>query len=251
MKRMTFGLVGAVMAGLVLTPALAGEFSDAQKSEIEGFIKDYLMKNPNVIKEALEELDRRQTAEAEEKAKAAIASQADLIYRSSDDLVIGNPKGSVTIVEFFDYNCGYCRKALPEIDALIKSDSDLKVVIKEFPILSPGSLFAAKAAIGSREQGKYTEFHDALNQMGVPKDETSVMATASKIGLDVERLRKDMEAPKVTEILQRTYALAESLGINGTPSFLVDQSITPGYVTHDVLAKIVADVRDNGGCKVC
>jgi protein-disulfide isomerase len=251
MNRFRRAVLALACAGAFLTPALAQELTPGQRTEIEALIKDYLMKNPGLIKEALEELDRRQTAEAEAKAKVTISTHADLIFRSPDDLVLGNPKGSVTIVEFFDYNCGYCKKALPEIAKLLADDSDLRLVIKEFPILSPGSLVAAKAVLAARQQGKHAELHEALNQLPAQKDEVSVLQVAQSIGIDLDRLRKDMENEAVTQVLQRTYQLAEDLGINGTPSFLVDDNITPGYVPHEVLARLVAGVRESGGCKVC
>ena len=244
-------VLGIAVAASLLAPASAAEFTPAQRSEIENFIKDYLLKNPEVIKDALDELNRRQTQEAEAKTKASIISQGDAIYRSPDDLVLGNPNGSVTMVEFFDYNCAYCRKALPEVAKLIENDKDLRVVIKEFPILGPGSLATAKAAIASRKQGKSLQFHQALVEVEGPKDEETVAKVARSLGLDLVQLQKDMEDASTIQILQRTYSLAESLGVNGTPSFLVDETLEPGYVPHDVLAKLIADVRESGGCKVC
>lgn len=244
-------LLGMALATALVAPAWAAEFTPAQRSEIESFIKDYLMGHPEVLKDALNELTRRETEAANAKTKEAIISQADAIYRSADDLVLGNPKGSVTVVEFFDYNCAYCRKALPEVQKLIEGDKDLRFVIKEFPILGPGSVVTAKAAIASKRQGKYVEFHQALVQMPGQKDDNSVLQAAHAVGLDLEQLKKDMEDESTIAILQRTYNLAESLGVNGTPSFLVDETLEPGYVPHDVLAKLIADVRESGGCKAC
>ena len=251
MNPLRRAVLAVACAVSLLTPASAQELSPGQRTEIEALIKDYLMKNPEIVKEALEELERRQTAEAEAKAKATITTHAELIFRSPDDLVLGNPKGSITIVEFFDYNCGYCKKAIPELATLLAGDSDIRLVIKEFPILSPGSLVAAKAVLAAKRQDKLAEMHLALNQLPGQKDESTVLQIAQSIGLDMQRLKADMEDESVAQILQRTYKLAEDLGINGTPSFLVDDQITPGYVTHDVLAKQVAGVRENGGCKVC
>jgi protein-disulfide isomerase len=124
-------------------------------------------------------------------------------------------------------------------------------VVKEFPILGPGSLFAAKAALASRSQGKYDEFHLALIKLDGVKDETSVMQVAQQIGLDLKKLKTDMESDGVAEVIGRNYSLAEFLGISGTPSFIIDEALEPGFVTYDVLAAHVSTVRQNGGCRVC
>jgi protein-disulfide isomerase len=251
MNRMILSLVLAIgMMGAAHT-ATAGDISAEQRQAFEAIIRDYLVKHPEVIKEAMEELDRRQTVEAQAATKKKIGERAKEIYRSAGDLVLGNPKGKVTVVEFFDYNCGYCKRAIPEVEKLIQSDKDVRVVIKEFPILGPGSVFAAKAALASRSQGKYDEFHLALTRLDGVKDETSVLQVAEQVGLDLEKLKTDMESDGVTEVIGRNYSLAESLAINGTPSFIIDEALEPGYVTYDVLARHVSAVRQNGGCRVC
>lgn len=244
-------LAGAGMLCLLAGSAVAAEFTDQQKREMREIIKEYLIQNPEVIREALQELERRQVAEANNKAKRTIAERAQEIYRSQEDLVLGNAKGEVALVEFFDYNCGYCKRAIPEVEKLIESDKNLKVIIKEFPILGPGSIFAAKAAIASRLQGKYVEFHNALTAVEGVKDESNVLEIAKQAGLDVEKLKADMESEAVADVIRRNYSLAEALSINGTPSFIIDDALEPGYVSFDVLARHVATVRQNGGCKVC
>jgi protein-disulfide isomerase len=240
-------------AGVVLIGhgAMAAEFSSKQKLELESFIREYLISHPEVIKEALEELERRQAAETTLKTKEAIKQKAKEIYHSSEDLVLGNPAGKVTVVEFFDYNCGYCKRALPEVAKLIETNDDVKVIIKEFPILGPGSMYAAKAALASRNQGKYREYHQALNASEGVKDETSVLKAAQEVGLDIEKLKKDMETDEVLNVIRRNYGLAEVLAINGTPSFVIDDTLEPGFVPFEELMKHVLAVRQNGGCKVC
>jgi protein-disulfide isomerase len=251
MNRMILSL--AIAIGLMGTAhaAAAGDISAEQRRAFEAIIKDYLITHPEVIKEAIQELERRQAVEAQAGTKKKIGERAKEIYQASGDLVLGNPKGKVTVVEFFDYNCGYCKKAIPEVEKLIQSDSDVRVVVKEFPILGPGSLFAAKAALASRSQGKYDEFHLALIKLDGVKDETSVMQVAQQIGLDLEKLKTDMESDGVAEVIGRNYSLAESLAISGTPSFIIDEALEPGFVTYDVLAAHVSTVRQNGGCRVC
>jgi protein-disulfide isomerase len=248
LRQLLIAMSGALLLGHA---ALAAEFSPQERQDIEALIKDYLIRNPEVIKEALDELGRRQTVEAQAKTKQTISERAKEIYRASEDLVLGNPAGKVTVVEFFDYNCGYCKRALPEIAKLIESDKDVRVVIKEFPILGSGSVFAAKAALASGMQGKYAEFHNALTTIEGVKDETSVMQAAQEIGLDVGKLKTDMETEAVVNVIRTNYSLAESLSINGTPSFVIDDILEPGYVSFDVLAKHVSTVRQNGGCKIC
>ncbi|HEY7763639.1 MAG TPA: DsbA family protein [Aestuariivirgaceae bacterium] len=245
-------LAFAAMSLLVFAQgAAAQEFSDQQKQEIEKLIKEYLISNPEVIKEAIQELERRQLQAANEAAKKTIGERAKEIYRAEEDLVLGNAAGEVAVVEFFDYNCGYCKRAIPEIEKLIQSDKNVKVIIKEFPILGAGSIIAAKAALASRLQGKYAEFHAALTGFDGVKDEESVMQVATQLGLDVTKLKADMESDAVAEVIRRNYSLAEALSINGTPSFIIDDALEPGYVSFDVLAQHVATVRQNGGCKLC
>jgi protein-disulfide isomerase len=181
----------------------------------------------------------------------AIARQAQAIYRASDDLVLGNPSGKVTLVAFLDYNCGYCQRAIPELHKLIRSDNDVRVVVKEFPILGPDSMFAAKAAIASAKQGKYAEFHDALTAKRGIKNKARVLAAAENVGLDVARLQTDMEDPVVADVISRNHAIAKSLSIDGTPTFIIDQTIQPSFMPYKVLAQHVAFVRQNGGCRMC
>ncbi len=180
-----------------------------------------------------------------------IAERAQEIYHSSEDLVLGNPSGKVTVVEFFDYNCSYCKRNSVEVAKLIELDKDVRVVIKEFPILGRDSVFAAKAALASGKQGKYREFHAALSTIRGVKNESSVLRAAQQIGLDINKLKTDMESPAVAETIRRNYSIAESLSINGTPTFVLDDAIEPNSASFNVLSRHVARIRQNGGCKVC
>jgi protein-disulfide isomerase len=242
---------GAASLFLLAQGAAAQDFSDQQEQEIGRIIKEYLIRNPEVIKEAIQELERRQLQAANEAAKKTIGERAKEIYQSEEDLVLGNAAGEVAVVEFFDYNCGYCKRAIPEIAKLIQSDKNVRVIIKEFPILGAGSIIAAKAALASRLQGKYAEFHVALTALEGVKDEESVVQVAKQLGLDVTKLKTDMESDGVAEVIRRNYSLAEALSISGTPSFIIDDALEPGYVSFDVLAQHIATVRQNGGCKLC
>jgi protein-disulfide isomerase len=245
-------LAGTVAAGLAVPGTLiAAEFSDEQRSEMGEIIRDYLLKNPEVLRDALHELQRREEVAEAERAQKALADNAANIYRSEHDLVVGNPEGSITMVEYFDYNCGYCKRALPDVLKLIDEDKDLRVVLKEFPILGPGSTFAARAALASRKQGKYWEFHLAMLGQRGTIDEGKVLAAAEKVGLDTEKLKADMEAPEVDEAISINMSVARQLGINGTPAFIIGERVVPGAVGYRSLAGTVAEVRESGGCKIC
>jgi protein-disulfide isomerase len=252
MKRMRL-LMASALAGLMLggTAVLAAAFDDTQKGEIEGIIKEYLMKNPEIIRDAMQELERRQAEQEAHAQLSAIKDNAAAIYRAEHDLIGGNPEGNISVVEFFDYNCGYCKRAFKDVMTMIEKDKDVRLVMKEFPILGPGSVYAAKAALASREQGKYWEFHMALLEHNGRIDEAAVDKVAEQSGLDLAKLRKDMEDPKVMQALQANMQLAESLRINGTPAFIIDQMLIPGAVGYDSLAAAIDDVRKAGGCKIC
>jgi len=236
---------------LVPTMVVAAEFNDKQRTEMGEIVREYLLKNPEVLRDAFRELERKEIAAKAAGAKTAIVELASDIFRADGDLVIGNPKGDVTLVEFFDYNCVFCKRALPDVLKLVESDKNLKIVLKEFPILGPGSMAAARAAIASRAQGKYWELHLALLKKRGSIDEASVFKIAEKIGLDVEKLKKDMASEEVTAIIQRNHAVAQSLNINGTPAFIVADNIFPGAVGYELLANAVEKVRKSGGCTFC
>lgn len=246
------GLVASFVAGLALPVAVhAAEFNAAQKKEMGQIVREYLMKNPEVLRDVFRELERKEAQAKAEGAKAAIKKYASDIYRADGDLVVGNPAGDVTMVEFFDYNCGYCKRSLPDVLKLIKSDAKLKFVVKEFPILGPGSMFAAQAAIASRKQGKYWDFHLALMKHRGAVNKSVVLKKAKEIGLDMDKLKKDMKAPEVIDIIRRNHVVAQALNINGTPAFLVGKKIFPGAVGYNRLSGAVDTIRKDGGCKVC
>lgn len=232
-------------------------FTSEQKAAIENMIRDYLVTNPRVTNEIIQawqaDKKRHQAVQQEEKVKkmreAVIANKAD-VFRSKYDFATGNLKGDVTMVEFFDYNCGFCKRSLPDILTLIKTDKNLRLVVKEFPILGPGSVYAARAAIASRKQNKYWKFHIALMQTrGISP--AQVLRVATKIGLDVDRLKKDMEAPEVAQEIEANMQLANKLGINGTPAFVIADRPIPGAVGIQTLRRQIAEVRTKGGCKIC
>ena len=249
MLRVLRVLILLALTGIV--PAIAGEFTDTQKQELGAFIHDYLMKNPEVLREALQELDQRQKQAEDAARKEALSSKAAAIFRQDGDLVGGNPKGKVTVVEFFDYNCAYCRKAFPDVMKMIGDDNDIRLVMKEFPILGPGSTYAARAALASRKQGKYWQFHIAMMSHDGRIDEATADEVAASVGLDVTKLKADMAANDVSSVIDRNMGLADSLNIQGTPAFIVDETVIPGAIGYDGLVSAVKQVRDHGGCQLC
>src|SRR5262245_31930567 len=239
------------LAFLSVLPVQAAEFSPQQKKELGDIIRQYLMENPEVVRDAMQELDRKQQV-AEDQARAdSLKTMSGDIFRNGDDLVGGNPKGKVTLVEFFDYNCGYCKRAFPDVMKMIDHDKDLKLVMKEFPILGPGSVYATRAALASRKQGKYWEYHLAMMAHKGRIDEQVADQIAEAAGLDMKKLKADMQADEVTQVITRNMQLADSLKIQGTPAFIIDETVIPGAVGYDALAAAVKQVRDNGGCKLC
>ena len=241
----------AAVALLALAPALtrpaAAQFSDAQRGEIERIIKDYLIRNPEVLQEAIAELEKKQTAADAEKHKAAVKANAKLLFSSSRQVTIGNLQGDVTMVEFFDYNCGYCKRALTDMMDLMKADPKLKVVLKEFPVLGPSSVEAAQVATAVRMQDrtgkKYLEFHQKLMTGRGQVDKAKALAAAKEVGLDMARLEKDMASDEVRASLAEAMELAEKLGLNGTPSYVIGPDVVVGAVGLNALKDKVEAAR--------
>lgn len=217
-------------------------FADREARAIEQIVIDLLTENPQIVIDAIQAYqDLQEQAEAE-LARLAIAEHRDQLLTDPASPVGGNPDGDVTVVEFFDYQCSYCKRAAPDVVSLLKNDGNIRLVYKEWPILGPDSVFAARAALASRAQGKYLEFHEAvMNQRQV--SEASVIRAAEELGLDIDRLRADMEAPEVSDHLDATMQLAQALGINGTPSFVFGDQLVPGVASLDQMQALVDAAR--------
>lgn len=234
---------------LALAPSLAmaetKSFSAADKAAIEDIIKNYLTKDhPEVIMQGVQEMQRRDQEAAAEKAQNAVKNYKDKLFNDPNTPVGGNPKGDVSIVEFFDFQCGYCKMSEEAIEKLLKEDGKVKFYYKDFPILGPVSVIASKAAIASVAQGKYVPFHDALmNKKGHFDNEDAVMAVAKEIGLDVEKLKKDMADPKTEKIINDNLALGNQVGVRGTPMFIIGEKIVPGAMQYDQMKDAVAEAR--------
>ncbi|NUB24814.1 DsbA family protein [Azospirillum brasilense] len=234
----------ALPTGL-MAPALQAQspMDDAQRKAVEEVVRDYILKNPEIILEAVDSLQKRQKMAEEQKAKTALAENKAALFQNPADPVAGNPKGDVTVVEFFDYQCGYCKAVQADTERLIKDDGKLRFVFKEFPILSPASLTAAKAALASRGQGKYLEFHNALMAHRGQLDDDVIQRLAKSVGLDTDKLKKDMNSPEVLKVIAANQALAEELGIRGTPAFIIGDELVPGAIKLDQMKDLVAAAR--------
>jgi protein-disulfide isomerase len=232
--RLIAAVCAALLAVAVPQGARADEFSGAQRGEIERVVHDYLIAHPEVLQEAMTELEKRQSVADAEKHKTAVKEHAKALFSSPRQVVLGNPNGNVTFVEFFDYNCGYCKRAMSDMLTLLKDDSNLKVVLKEFPVLGPGSVEAAQVAVAVHMQDKtgkkYLEFHQKLLGGRGAADKAHAFAVAKEVGLDMGRLEKDMSSPEVKATLEENFKLAEALGMNGTPSYVIGDNVVVGAI---------------------
>jgi protein-disulfide isomerase len=243
--RSTLGVFAGTM---LMTAAFAGgasaqSFSAPQRTEIEAIIKDYLIKHPEVLEEAMKEMEKRQTAAEAEKQQKSISENSEILFNSPRQITLGNPKGDVTLVEFFDYNCGFCKRALSDMQDLLKTDPNLRVVLRDFPVLGEGSVQAAQVAIALKMQEKdpkkYFDFHQKLLSGRGAADKAKALAVAKEIGADMARLEKDMASPEVKATMEETFKIAEPLGLNGTPSYVVGKDVVVGAVgTAELRTKI-------------
>lgn len=239
-------LAAAAALMMVPAPSRAENFSAAQRGEIEKIIKEYLISHPEVLEEASAELDKRKQLAEAEKAKTEIKNHSDAIFNSPRQVTIGNIKGDVTLVEFFDYNCGYCKRALSDLTTIMKQDSKLRVVLKEFPVLGPGSVEAARVAVAVRMQDsgkKYFDFHQRLLGGRGQADKARALAAAKDAGFDMARIEKDMASDEVRASIEENMQLAEALGLNGTPSYIVGSEVVVGAVGLDALKQKVNVAR--------
>ena len=225
--------------------ASAESFSDSQRGEIETIIKNYLLAHPEVLEDATNELNKRKAEADAKKHEATITENAETIYNSPRGVTLGNKDGDVTFVEFFDYNCGYCKRAMSDMLDLMKGDPKLKVVLKEFPVLSEGSVEAAKVAIAARMQDpkKYLDFHTRLLGGRGLADKARAMAVAKDVGYDTARIEKDMASPEIKATIEENLKLAEEMGLNGTPSYVIGKQIVVGAVGLDGLKEKIGVAR--------
>lgn len=235
------------MAICAAPAASAQSFSDSQRSEIEAVIRNYLIAHPEVLEDAMAELNKRQASAEAEKHQAGIAQNSDTIFNSPRGVVLGNKDGDVSFVEFFDYNCGYCKRAMADMLDLLKTDPKLKVVLKEFPVLSQGSVEAAQVAIAVRMQDpsgkKYLDFHQKLLGGRGPADKARALAAAKEAGLDVGRIEKDLASAEVRATIEENFKLAEAMGMNGTPSYVIGKQVVIGAIGLEGLKEKIGVAR--------
>lgn len=229
-------LAAAIFALGTAAPAAAKDFTDAERAAIEKIVREYILEHPEIIPEAIEVLHERM-------ATASVRENAEALFNDGYSHVAGNPRGDVTVVEFFDYTCPYCKLVNPSLKKLIESDRNVRVVFKEWPIRGGEAEFASRAAIASEAQGKYMAFHDALMAHRGALNEKTVFEIAARVGLDVERLKQDMRAPKVQEVIDRNRELGAALNLRGTPAFIIGDKLVPGAIEYDEMARQVAEAR--------
>jgi protein-disulfide isomerase len=239
-KRIFAGLIAIAMS-IGVPIARADELSD---SDVKRLALEAILENPEIIMQAIQLLQQRENQAKAEAIGSVLENQRELLEQDPNAPVIGNPKGDVTVVEFFDYNCPYCKRAAPVVKNVIAGDSDVRVVYREWPILGEGSDFAARAALASRNQGKYEEFHWALMALDGRATEARVLKVVRELGLDEDQLRADMEAPEVDAHIQVSMELARQLGFSGTPSFVIGDALAPGLIAEDEMTRLIEAVRD-------
>lgn len=215
------------------------------RAEIETIVRDYLLANPEILLEMQTALEQKMRQQQEAASRQAIAEASDLIFNSEYDGVVGNPDGDVTVVEFFDYNCGYCKRALADMEALVQSDPNLRFVLKEFPILGPESHEAHVVSMAFRElmPEKYGDFHRRLLGGGGRADGESAMKIALDLGADESQLRERMRDPEIEAAFRKTYELADQLQITGTPSYVIGQEVVFGALGRDHLSEKIESAR--------
>jgi protein-disulfide isomerase len=234
---------------LCATPpaASAENFSGGQRGEIETIVRNYLIAHPEVLEEAMAELNKRQATAEAEKHEASVEQNSDAIFNSPRGVVLGNKDGDVTFVEFFDYNCGYCKRAMADMLDLMKLDPKLRVVLKEFPVLSQGSVEAAQVAVAVRMQDpsgkKYLDFHQKLLGGRGQADKARALAAAKDAGLDVGKIEKDLASPEVRATIEENFKLAEAMGMNGTPSYVIGKQVVIGAIGLDGLKEKIGIAR--------
>ena len=237
-------LVSVTALALSERPLVAGEApAPLSREQVEQIIHDYLLKHPEVLFEALDAADAKNARSEQERLRAAIAAKREELLNDPGSPSGGNPKGDATVVEFFDYRCPYCKQVQPSIKALLRDDPNLRIVYKEFPILGPESVIAAHVALAAAKQGKYEPFHSTMMATTGQITADVIMRVAADSGLDMEKIKAEMNAPDIDQIVARNHDLARALDINGTPGFVIGDTLIPGAVDLATLKQEVANER--------
>ena len=233
-----------LVSGAGMTGA-AEPFSDEQTRAVEKLVRDYIINNPEIVVESLRGYEEKHRQASEKEARQAIATSGDQLEKDPTSPVVGNPQGDVTLVQFFDYRCGYCKKVVPSIQELLKTDKNIRMVFKEFPILGPDSVTASRAALAAWKiaPDKYLPFHVALMESRGEMNEARVLEIGKKVGIDVDKLKAAMSDPAIKSTIDRNIELARKLQINGTPAFIIGGQLVPGAVDLATLREMVATAR--------
>ena len=240
------GLLTALLISVsTALPLPAAALDDSQKQEFGAFIREYLMANPEIIEEMSQALEIKKETESRVMAQAAITDNKEAIFRAPEDVVLGNPDGDVTIVEFYDYNCGFCKRAMNDMIGLLDKDPNLRFVLKEFPILGPDSLAAHRVAMSFRKLAPelYSDFHMKLLGGDVRATETQAIEIAKSLGVEEAALVAGMDDPAIDQSIRQTYELANALGISGTPSFVIGDEAVFGAVGEETLLAKINNMR--------
>ena len=234
-------LIAICLVLTTMVPSLArADLDVTDRATLNSIIEDFIRNNPEIVRDTLIALAAREEAERKQTGLAKVRDD-------QGDPVMGNANGTITLYEFSDYNCGYCKRVFEPIQQLVRDNPDVRLVIKEFPILSQSSLVAAKAAIAAEMQGKFGDYHIAMMTYRGQITDAVVMRMAAQAGVDIEQLKSDMESPKTMAIIQRTREAAAALEINGTPGLVVGDTVVPGAIGLDELTKLIAKERNKQG----
>lgn len=248
MSRFRHALALPLAVGTLALAAHAASAADKPltKADVEKIVREYLVAHPEVILEAIQALESKEQAAADQAAKSALVANRKALENNPASPVGGNPKGDVTLVEFFDYNCGYCKQTHPERSAAVKGDGKVRIVYKELPVLAPSSMEAARAALAAARQGKYEAFHTALMSHEGRLDSDVIRSTAKEVGLDVKKLEMDIGDAAIQAEIDANLELAQKLGIRGTPGFVIGDMVIPGAISTEQFVAIFAAVRKAG-----
>lgn len=237
------------LAPVAADPAPATSFTPQQTQDIRTIIKNYLMENPEILRDAITELDAREKRAEAAAQKKAIAEVAGQLANGPDGFVVGNPDGKITLVEFFDYNCGFCKRALPDMTRLLSDNKDLKLVLRDYPILAQVSFDAALIAVAAHKQfpgAKYWDYHRKLLAMRSPVGRDQAIAVAKEMGADLRKLEDDAAAPDTRKAIQQSDSLAKALSLNGTPTYIIGDSVLVGAVGYEKINEAIGNVRKCG-----
>lgn len=245
MRWMWARLLPAAMLLIAGTAKAEEPLTPEQKQAVESIVRDYLIANPEVVRDALIELQSRQEEAQQASRQSAIDELHDYVATIPADFVKGDSKAETAVIEFFDYRCPYCKVVAPRVDAVLAEDDGIRVVLMEFPILGEESVFASRAAIAARAQGKYLPFHEALMTHKGALGQDAVLELAEEVGIDIERLKTDMDGAEVDAMIRRHHELGAKLGVTGTPAFVIGRELVPGAIDAETMKAKIQQARQS------